>query len=165
MAESENRAAIDQGIAGVAETRAPEPETLDLLVRERTAFRNYRRRVEREREGDRELARADLLRRLLPLLDDLDRATAHRPPDLESHAWAEGVVLIGRRLADLFRDLGVERIGVEGEPFDPYVHEAVFYDRHPDVTGQTVARVIKAGYRQGDRLLRPASVAVVGPIG
>ncbi len=163
MMESANRAAIEQGNDGVAGTRAPDPETPDLLVRERAAFRNYRSRVERERKDDRELARADLLRRLLPLLDDLDRATAHRPSDLESHPWAEGVVLIGRRLADLLRDLGVERIGVEGEPFDPHVHEAVFYDRRPDVSGQTVARVIKAGYRQGNRLLRPASVTVVGP--
>jgi molecular chaperone GrpE len=163
--ESETRAAIEQGSAGVADMQAPERETLDLLVRERTAFRAYRRRVEREREDDRELAQADVLRRLLPLLDELDRATAHRPSDLDSHPWAEGVVLIGRRLTDLFRDLGVERIGVEGEPFDPYVHDAVFYDRHPDVSDQTVARVIKAGYRQGDRLLRPASVTVVGPIG
>src|SRR6188768_1881904 len=110
MMESESRAAIEQGIHGVAGTRAPEPETQDLLVRERAAFRNYRRRIEREREGDRELAQADLLRRLLPLLDELDRATAHRPPDLESHPWADGVVLVGRRLADLFRELGVERI-------------------------------------------------------
>jgi molecular chaperone GrpE len=165
MVETDHKGVVNHGPTGVAGTRASDPETLDLLVRERAAFRNYRRRVEREREVDRELSRADLLRRLLPLLDELDRATAHRPSDLESHPWAEGVVLIGRRLADLIRDLGVERIGVKGEPFDPHVHEAVFYDRHPDVSGQTVARVIKAGYRQGDRLLRPATVTVVGPIG
>ena len=115
--------------------------------------------------GSHRPVRGHHLRRLLPLVDELDRATAHRASDLESHPWAEGVVLIGRRLADLLRDLGVERIGVEGEAFDPHIHEAVFYDRHPDVSGQIVARVIKAGYRQGDRLLRPASVTVVGPIG
>ena len=165
MVETVHKGVVNHGPTGVDGTPASDPETLDLLVRERAAFRNYRRRVERERADDRELAQADLLRHLLPLLDELDRATAHRPSDLASHPWAEGVVLIGRRLADLLRDLGVERIGVEGEPFDPHVHEAVFYDRHPNVSGQTVARVIKAGYRQGDRLLRPASVTVVGPIG
>jgi molecular chaperone GrpE len=163
MVETEHKGVVNGGPRGVDGTRASKLETLDLLVRERAAFRNYRRRVEREREDDRDLARADLLRHLLPLLDELDRATVHRPPDLESHPWAEGVALIGRRLADLLRDLGVERIGIEGEPFDPHIHEAVFYDRQPDVSGQTVARVITAGYRQGDRLLRPASVTVVGP--
>ena len=163
MVETDHKGVVNHGPTGVDGTPASDSETLDLLVRERAAFRNYRRRVEREREDDRELARADLLRGLLPLLDELDRATAHRPSDLASHPWAEGVVLIGRRLADLLRDLGVERIGVEGEPFNPHVHEAVFYDRHPDVSGQTVDRVVKAGYRQGDRLLRPASVTVVGP--
>jgi molecular chaperone GrpE len=165
MVETDHKGVVNHGATGVDGTRSSDPETLDLLVHERAAFRNYRRRVQREREDDRELTRADLLRRLLPLLDELDRATAHQPLDLESHPWAEGVVLIGRRLADLLRDLGVERIGVEGEAFDPHIHEAVFYDRHPDVSGQIVARVIKAGYRQGDRLLRPASVTVVGPIG
>src|SRR4051794_6819663 len=111
MVGTDHKEIVNHGPTGVDGTPASDPETLDLLVRERAAFRNYRARVEREREGDRELARADLLRRLLPLLDDLDRATAHRPSDLESHRWAEGVVLIGRRLADLLRDLGVERIG------------------------------------------------------
>jgi molecular chaperone GrpE len=136
---------------------------LDLLRRERANFLNYKRRVERERVEDRERARLELLRQLLPLVDDLDRALAHLPPELVGHAWTQGVSLGQRRFVEALRQLGLERFGTNGDRFDPTVHEAVAYEERPDATEQLVLNVLRPGYRASGRLLRPAQVVVVGP--
>jgi molecular chaperone GrpE len=149
--------------AGVEEARASGEELLELLRRERASFLNYKRRVEQERAEDRERARGEVLHRLLPLLDELDRALAQRPDELESDPWAEGVALIHRRLLETLRQLGVERVGREGELFDPALHEAVLYEERPDSGERLVKAVLRPGYRLGDRLLRPAQVIVAGP--
>lgn len=158
------REAGRNGPSGMAEEAQDNAaDLLDLLRRERADFLNYKRRVERERAGDRERARADVLQRLLPLLDEFDRALAHVPPDLQADAWVQGVMMGRQRMDALLGQLGVERIGAEGEPFDPALHEAVFYDTQPDASEPRVTAVIRAGYRMGDVLLRPAQVGVVGP--
>lgn len=138
------------------------PELLDLLCRERADFVNYKRRVERERADDRERARLDLLRELLPLLDDIDRAIAQQPAELLEHPWAQGVALSHRRLSDALRRVGLERVGAEGEPFDPTVHEAVLHQGQADDEQQVVTSVFRPGYRLGGHLLRPAQVVVGG---
>ncbi len=137
-------------------------ELLERLRRERADFLNYKRRIERERAADVERARAEVVQRLLPVLDDLERALSQRPIDLERHPWGQGVGVIHRTLVDALRDLGVQRIGEEGEPFDPERHDALFYHQQADATDQLVANVIRAGYQLHDTLLRPAQVAVVG---
>jgi molecular chaperone GrpE len=144
-------------------TETAATDVLDLLRRERANFLNYKRRVEREQGEDRERERVELLQRLLPLLDDLDRALEHLPPELATHPWAQGVTLAQRRLAEVLRQLGLERVGTEGDRFDPAVHEAVAYEEQPDATELRVLRVLRPGYSAGGRLLRPAQVVVVGP--
>jgi len=163
MTESEQRAVAASAAAADAGPGRSADELLDLLQRERADFLNYKRRVERERVQDREAAQADVIRTLLPLLDELDRALAQAPADLASDPWARGIALTRHRLASLMNDLDVERLGVEGELFDPSRHEALFFDTEPGATEQRVSRVIKPGYRLGDRLLRAAQVGVVGP--
>jgi molecular chaperone GrpE len=138
-------------------------EVLDQLRRERADFLNYKRRVERERAHDREVTQSDLLRYLIPFLDDLDRALGLIPPELETHPWVRGTALSRGRLQSAFDEFGIERLGAEGEPFDPARHEALFFDTHPDATDQRIGSVIRPGYRVGDRLVRPAQVSVVGP--
>ena len=138
-------------------------DVLDQLRRERANFLNYKRRVERERAIDRELAQSTVLRALLPFLDELDRAFAQIPAELETHPWVRGAALGRGRLLSAFDDLAVERFGTEGEPFDPVQHEALFFDTDPAATDQRVASVVQPGYRVGDRLVRPAQVGVVGP--
>jgi molecular chaperone GrpE len=138
-------------------------QALDLLRRERANFLNYKRRVERERAEDRERARLELLEELLPVLDDLDRALTHMPPRLATDQWAQGVALGHRRFVEALRGVGLEHVGVDGENFDPAVHEAVAYEEQPDARQQRVLRVLRPGYRAGRRLLRPAQVVVVGP--
>jgi molecular chaperone GrpE len=167
MAESERRAAAQR--ADNASPAAPSDadggvdELLQLLQRERADFLNYKRRVERDRASEHELAQSDLLRSLLPFLDELDRAFAQIPADLETHPWVRGAALGRGRLQTALDDLAVEQFGAEGEPFDPSRHEALFFDTDSRVTDQRVASVVRPGYRVGNRVLRPAQVGVVGP--
>jgi molecular chaperone GrpE len=138
-------------------------ELIDLLRRERADFVNYRRRIAEERAADRERAQAEAIERLLPLVDELDRALTVVPDELEEHPWARGVAMSHRRLLEALQAMGVERIGLPGERFDPERHEALFYAAGPDESEARVAAVLRSGYRLGNRLLRPAQVSVVGP--
>jgi molecular chaperone GrpE len=146
-----------------------EPETevdrcLDQLRRERADFLNYKHRVDRDRAKDRERERLELLRQLVPAIDDLDRAMDHTPPELVAHPWAQGISLARERFLEALRQVGVERVGNAGERFDPSVHEAVMYQEQPGATDQHVNSVLRPGYRLGPQLLRPAQVVVAGPI-
>jgi molecular chaperone GrpE len=163
MAEPDQQGRPDKRAESPSEPAQPDEELLNALRRERADFVNYKRRVERERAEDRERATTDVVARLLPLLDELDRALAQVPEDLEGHPWAGGVVMMRRTLWDALRELGLERIGEEGEPFDPARHEAVVYDARPDAAEPRVVTVIRPGYGLRGRLLRPAQVGVVGP--
>lgn len=139
------------------------PPELDLLRRERADFLNYKRRIAAERIDDRERARQDLIRDLLPAIDDLDRAMTHLPAELVAHPWVKGVELARERFLDSLRRLGVERIGAQDEHFDPSIHDAIVYHEHPESTDQHVDSVLRPGYRMGPQLLRPAQVVVSGP--
>jgi molecular chaperone GrpE len=133
---------------------------LDLAQRAQADFQNYKRRVEQEREKLVRDANADLLRQILPVLDDLERALAHVPGELAEHSWAQGVQMIGTKLGGILEGQGLERIGTEGEVFDPYVHEAVAYETHPEYQEGQVAAIYRPGYRLHERVLRPAQVTV-----
>jgi molecular chaperone GrpE len=130
----------------------------DALLRLRAEFENFRKRAAREQIEARDRARGELLGELLPVLDNLERAL-----DAAEH-HEEGKVLAGVRLTrDLFVDLlrrsGVEEIETVGVQFDPHVHEAML-EQWSDQDEGMVAAVLERGYRQGDRVLRPARVAV-----
>lgn len=148
------------GESTVDDAVAPAPGTGDELA-ERTAdlqrvqaeYANYRRRVERDKEAVVAEAKASVLGDLLPLLDDLERADAHG--DLTGAFKAVADKLIG-----VLEKTGLAPFGVEGEAFDPSVHEAVQHDTSPDVDSPTVTTVLRRGYSVGDRVLRPAMVAV-----
>jgi molecular chaperone GrpE len=169
MASSERNARTDgapaDSAAGGATSRTAESaeSLLDQLRRERADFLNYKRRAQRERAEVGAGARDDVLRELIPFLDDLDRALSRIPPALESDPWVQGVALGRHRLLDALSRLGVQRFGAEGEPFDAALHEAQFFDERPGATDRRIGQVLQPGYRLGDRLLRPAQVSVVGP--
>jgi len=135
----------------------PAAELLGDLKRVQAEFANYRKRVERDREASRELNIAEVVKALLPVLDDLSLAESHG--DL-----AEGPMLV---IAQKFRGglekFGLTAVGERGDVFDPNLHEALVQLPTPDVTVNTVADVIAPGYKIGDRLLRPAKVAVSVP--
>jgi molecular chaperone GrpE len=126
------------------------------LQRLQAEFTNYRRRVERDRQAVAEQALASVLVGLLPVLDDIDRARSHG--EVEG-----GFKLVADGLETTLAKLGLQRYGEAGEPFDPTVHEAMTHALSPEVTEPTCAEIYQPGYRVGDRILRPARVAVVDP--
>ena len=142
-------------------TEAAEPDAIDReleifqdLQRLQADFVNYRARVERDRGVERQLAVAETLKAFLPVLDDLDRAQAHG--DLN-----DGPMLaIAQKLRAAGEKLGLVVFGEKGEKFDPEIHEALVRNVSAEVTEPTVADVIERGYKVGERLLRPAKVAV-----
>jgi len=151
---------LDEARSLADEERRRAETYLDLAQRAQADFQNYKRRVEGEREKLVRDANADLLRQVLPVLDDLERALAHVPAELAEHNWSQGVQMIGTKLGGILDDQGLERIGTEGEAFDPYIHEAVAYETHPEYEEGQVAAIYRPGYRLHERVLRPAQVTV-----
>jgi molecular chaperone GrpE len=142
--------------ARVAELTAEVAERTADLQRLSAEYANYRRRVDRDRETVLVNARAQFVGELLTILDDVERAGAHG--DLTGPFKS-----VADKLVSVVQKLGLEPFGVEGEPFDPSVHEAVQHESS-EVTGPTVtvlSSVLRRGYRIGDRVLRPAMVGVV----
>ncbi len=137
-------------------------EYLDLLRRTQADFINYRRRMGQELADARIAAQSELLSQLLPVLDDLGRALAVIPPEWATNPWVQGLFLMARRLTALFDQLGVQRIGTPGEPFDPRRHEAITMEERADMPEGMILQVAQPGYMLGDRVVRPAQVVVTG---
>lgn len=138
-------------------------EYLDALQRERASFINFRRRVEQEKTETAQYATAGLVKKLLPVLDDFDRALAAIPEDERNgNRWVEGIELIARKLHNVLDQEGVEPIDPLGQPFDPNLHEAVAFEDNSDGGDHedTVSEVFSKGYKLHDRVLRPAMVKV-----
>lgn len=142
----------EAGQAEIAEYR-------DRAARAEAELANFRTRVERDRAANREAVIAEVIRSLLPAIDDLDRAQQHG--DLEGSP----LELVAQKLRGGFEKYGLRRIGELGEPFDPNFHEAIVQLPKPDVTANVVGDVIEVGYALGERLVRPAKVAVFTPEG
>jgi len=137
-------------------------EYLNLLRRTQADFVNYRRRMGQEQAEGRIAAQSELLSHLLPVLDDLGRALGTIPPELVSDPWVQGLFLVARRLTTLLDQLGVQRIGAPGQPFDPHWHEAITTEARADVPEGTILHVAQPGYVLGERVVRPAQVVVTG---
>ena len=141
-----------------SELQQQRDEYYDRLLRKTAEFDNYRKRIDRERQAVNDAAAADLIRELLPLLDDFERALA--APSSDADVYRRGIELMHRQLMDLLRKRGVEPIEAIGADFDPHVHEAV---THEPAAGHREGEVIgelRRGYTLGDRLLRPSMVKV-----
>jgi len=126
------------------------------LQRLSAEYANYRRRVERDRVAVVEIAQDRVLSALLPVLDDVDRAREHGDLDGAFKAVAE-------QLVGVLAKHGLEAFGEPGEPFDPTRHEAVMHSVSADVDGPTCVGIMRRGYHRGERVLRPAMVAVADP--
>ncbi|MFJ6610044.1 nucleotide exchange factor GrpE [Streptomyces sp. NPDC091289] len=126
------------------------------LQRLQAEYQNYRRRVERDRVTVKEIAVANLLSELLPVLDDVGRAREHGE-------LVGGFKSVAESLETTVAKLGLQQFGKEGEPFDPTIHEALMHSYAPDVTETTCVAILQPGYRIGERTIRPARVAVAEP--
>ena len=159
--QGQGRAGADRKDA--AARPAAEQEAVEQLA-ERTAdlqrlsaeYANYRKRVERDRAAVREQALANVLYGLLPVLDDIGRAREHGE-------LVGGFKSVADSLETTVAKLGLEKFGENGEPFDPNVHEALMHSYSNDVTEPTCVQILQPGYRVGERVLRPARVAVAEP--
>lgn len=144
---------------------APEAEaatvSLERYQRLLADFDNYRKRMEREQARLRQWGAGELLSRMLPILDDCDRARSSLEPDQDAFA-KEGILIIMDRLAEALRREGLAEVEAsQGVVFDPGIHEAVLTVPSDELSEGHVAEVLQKGYRHGERLLRPAKVAVV----
>jgi molecular chaperone GrpE len=143
------------------EMAARADEYLGALQRERAEFANYRRRTAEERERDLGLAGEDLIRKVLALADDFDRAIDSRPSGLADDAWAEGIAAIDRKLRTLLESEGVTAVDASpGAIFDPREHEAVVSVPGTGRADGEIVEEIRRGYRLRDRVIRAALVAV-----
>ena len=142
----------------LAALRQERDDLRDRLLRTTAEFDNYRKRTDRERRELSEAAAIDLIRDLLPVVDDFERALA--APGWERRRSRRGVELIHRQLLDTLRRRGVEPLEVVGQPFDPTWHEAVATDPADGRRDGEITAEVRRGYRIGQRLLRPAQVKV-----
>lgn len=132
----------------------------NLLQRVQADSLNYKRRMEEEREELQRQANANLVLRLLPVLDDFERALRHIPRDDAISAWLAGVELVGRNLTSVLESFGVTRIEALDAQFDPAEHESVSFELSDSRDEGTVLSVIREGYKLNGRVLRPAQVTV-----
>ncbi|GAA4238524.1 nucleotide exchange factor GrpE [Actinomadura meridiana] len=140
----------------VTSLRTQLAERLADLQRLKAEYDNYRKRVERDRVAVREQALGQVLSELFPVLDDIGRARDH-------DELVGGFKSVAESLEAVTGKLGLERYGEKGEPFDPTVHEALMHAYSKDVDETSVMDVLQPGYRIGERILRPARVAVAEP--
>lgn len=143
--------------AELQKLKAERDSLLDRLARAQAEFENARRRAAREQQDFRDFASVDVIKSLLPIVDNFERALQSKsePADFRS-----GIELIYKQLQDGLTKLGVQPIASKGKPFDPHVHEAIEMVETPDAADHEVLEEWQRGYKFKDRLLRPAMVKV-----
>jgi molecular chaperone GrpE len=147
----------------LADTQRERDEYLDLAKRTKADFENFRRRMTAETAAAAARGKADLIREVVPVLDDLERALQAAGLDPEGDSpdgLAHGVLLVFRSLREGLARNGVERLDPSGEAFDPQHHEAISTLPGSGAEPGTVVEVVQKGYRLGDQLVRPARVVV-----
>lgn len=142
----------------VEESQAKLAETVDGWQRSAAEFQNYKKRIERERENEKLWMKGDIVKKILPVLDDLDRALQNRPSD--TGPWVNGIELIYKKLQAILESEGIKRIEAVGAEFDPNFHEAISHEPSEHVTSGHVIAVVQNGYMLGERVIRPALVRV-----
>lgn len=141
----------------LADAESKTAEYRDSWMRAQAEFQNYKKRIERDNELTYVSMKGDIVKRVLPVLDDLERALQNRPAD---NSWASGIELIARKLQNVLESEGIKRIDAEGQEFDPNFHEAISHEPADGVKSGFVIAVVQNGYMLGDRVIRPALVRV-----
>lgn len=136
-------------------------ENLDGWQRARAEFTNYKRRVDAERTEIAANAGAEALKRVLPAVDDFERALQTLPADLKDNPWVSGVAMVQRKLNAALEQSGITPLVINpGDTFDPNVHEAVTHEDSDQFSSEQIIGEVQRGYKLGDRVLRPAMVRV-----
>jgi molecular chaperone GrpE len=134
-------------------------EYLDNWRRAAADFANYKKRAEKDNAEYAKFANTALIARLLPVLDDFDRAFQTIPDNLRALTWVDGIVLIARKMAAMLEAEGLKPIDALNKPFDPNIHEAVIHEESDKEDGTVIAELQK-GYKLNDRVIRPTMVKV-----
>lgn len=132
-------------------------EYKDGWARTQADFQNFRKRVDRDNDSFRASTKGDIIKKVLPVLDDLERAMQNRPAD---DAWASGIELVVRKFQNILEMEGVKKIEAKGLAFDPNFHEAISHEPSEEVESGCVIDVVQNGYVIGERVVRPALVRV-----
>ena len=148
---------LDEAETKCKELEAKSAENLDGWQRSVAEFQNYKKRIERDREVEKASMKGDLVKKILPVLDDLERALQKRPVE---DAWTNGIDLIKHKLQAIIEAEGIQRIEAEGAVFDPNFHEAISYESADGIESGRVIEVVQNGYMLSERVLRPAMVRV-----
>jgi molecular chaperone GrpE len=142
------------------QAKAKEAEYLDGWQRARAELANARKRFQRDQVQAYTNAQADVLKHVLPIVDDFERALETLPSNLSGLTWIEGVLLIRRKLDMLLEQSGVTTIDAVGEEFDPFLHQAVTHEPSDTVPPGHVIAELQRGYTMSERVLRPSMVRV-----
>ena len=159
---SENEEQVDVELGALQkrleEAEAKAAEYKDGWMRSQAEFQNYKKRIERDEITRRLDMKGDIIKRFLPVLDDLERALQNRPSD--SGAWISGIELIQKKLVSILEVEGVKKIEAQGVAFDPNFHEAISHEPAEGMQSGHVIAVVQNGYMLGERVIRPAMVRV-----
>jgi len=139
------------------EANAKVSEYKDSWMRSQAEFQNYKKRIERDNDMLRATMKGDIVKKILPVLDDMERALQNRPTD---ESWGNGIELIVRKFQSVLESEGIKRIEAEGAEFDPNFHEAISNEPNDEVESGHVIAVVQNGYMLGERVIRPALVRV-----
>ncbi len=151
MAKSKKQQELEQQIG----------ELTQDLQRTRADFENYRKRVEMEKAQARESGQAGTVLKLLPTIDNIERAIGHAPQDIKDHVWVQGIINLTKQLDKSLESLSVKRIeSVPGTLFDPELHEAIQFDEDAEGENEIIAEELQAGYLLNDTPIRHAMVKV-----
>lgn len=157
-------AAVDASAADEVETlrkkAAERDQYLDMARRTRAEFENYQKRNQKEREQDLRYAVGPLVRDLLPVMDNLDRALAAARQSGDNGPLVQGVAMVQNQFLELLKRNGITRIDAQGQPFDPNLHQAVMQQPSAEHEPNTVLQVLEQGFQHHDRVLRPSKVIV-----
>jgi molecular chaperone GrpE len=145
----------------LVEAKQKADEYLDNLQRERASFANYKRRIDQENAEIYQKSLGDHVKIFLPAIDDLERSLKHRPENDSAQQWVEGVDLILKKLQTTLQNNGIKAIEVNpGDSFDPTLHEAITHEENEKYTDGQIIEVVQTGYKNNDRIIRPALVRV-----
>ena len=150
-------AEIDALNKKLAEAESKTSEYKDSWLRSQAEFQNYRKRLERDSEVQYLSMKGDIIKKVLPILDDLERALQNRAAD---DAWANGIELIARKFQNILENEGLKKLDALGKEFDPNFHEAISHEPANGAQSGHVIGVVQNGYMLGERVIRPALVRV-----
>ncbi|MGJ3237664.1 MAG: nucleotide exchange factor GrpE [Anaerolineae bacterium] len=153
-------ASVEDLKATIVRLRGEAEANLDGWQRSRAEFNNYRRRTQQQLSDSKQLGAIEAFTKILPIIDDFERAFDNVPDDLNEHPWVSGTSLILKNIQKVLDEFEIDVINPVGEEFNPNMHEAIGMDADSEYESGIVTTTLQRGYRIGEKVLRPALVRV-----